>query len=176
MQEVKIVSRYDSSKVLVCGNYESVKDCLEKNRDKANLYEADLSGANLYGADLYGANLSGANLYGADLYGANLYGADLSGADLSGADLYGADLSRAYLSGIKNYSENHSVFIQLIQNNSSKFTQKQQEVASTIFAFTLCWKSIKKRYNKESTLIFKKLAKLGWDEYLTKWEEHGKAI
>jgi len=116
MKEVKIVSRYDSSKVLVCGRYESVKDCLEKNRDEVNL-------------------------------------------------------SRANLSGIKNYSENHSVFIQLIQNNSSKFTQKQQEVASTIFAFTLCWKSIKKRYNKESTLIFKKLAKLGWDEYLTEWDE-----
>ena len=141
MQEVKIVSRYDSSKVLVCGNYESVKDCLEKNRDGVNF-----SGADLSGADLSGAYLSGANFYGANFYGANL-------------------------SGIKNYSEKHSVFIQLIQNNSRKFTQKQQEVASTIFAFTLCWKSIKKRYNKESTLIFKKLAKLGWDEYLTEWDE-----
>jgi hypothetical protein len=30
--EIKIVSRYDSSKVLLCGEYESVKECLEKNR------------------------------------------------------------------------------------------------------------------------------------------------
>ncbi len=72
---------------------------------KANLIEADLTGANLYGADLskanlYKANLTGANLYGADLSEAdlskaNLYGADLIGADLSGANLYGADLSGA---------------------------------------------------------------------------------
>jgi hypothetical protein len=38
----------------------------------ANLYGADLRGANLYGANLYGADLRGANLYGANLYGANL--------------------------------------------------------------------------------------------------------
>ena len=41
----------------------------------ANLYEA-----NLYGADLRGANLYEANLYEADLRGANLYEADLRGA------------------------------------------------------------------------------------------------
>ena len=50
----------------------------------------DLSGANLYRANLYGANLSGANLYRADLSGANLSGADLYRANLSGADLSGA--------------------------------------------------------------------------------------
>ena len=38
------------------------------------------------------ANLYGANLYGADLRDANLYGADLYGAGLCGANLYGADL------------------------------------------------------------------------------------
>jgi hypothetical protein len=58
--------------------------------------------ANLYGADLYGADLSRADLYGANLSGADLYGANLSGADLYGANLYGADLSRADLSGAKN--------------------------------------------------------------------------
>lgn len=56
----------------------------------------------LYGADLYDANLRGADLRGADLYGANLRGADLCGADLRdanlrGADLYGADLRDANL-------------------------------------------------------------------------------
>ena len=66
---------------------------------RANLYGADLSRADLSGAHLYGANLSGANLYGAHLYGADLSGANLSGANLYGADLSRADLSRADLSG-----------------------------------------------------------------------------
>ena len=52
----------------------------EPDGQKANLY-----GANLSGADLRSANLSGANLYGADLSGADLYGADLRSADLYGA-------------------------------------------------------------------------------------------
>ena len=118
MKQIKIVSRYDKDKILLCGEYESIKDCLEKNR-----------------------------------------GAYLSGADLSGANL----------SGAKNYSENHDIFIQLIKNNSNEFTQKQQEIASTIFAFKLCWGSIEQRYKKEGTLIFQKLDTLGWGEYLEKW-------
>ena len=65
----------------------------------ANLYGADLSGANLRDAYLSGAYLSDANLRGADLRGADLSDADLRGADLYGADLRGADLSGAYLSG-----------------------------------------------------------------------------
>jgi len=107
MTEIKIVGRYDSSKVILQGKYESVKDCLEKNKDKdlsrANLYGANLYGANLYGANLTGAylseaNLYGANLTGANLYEANLYGAYLTGAYLSEANLYGANLTGAYLS------------------------------------------------------------------------------
>ncbi len=65
----------------------------------ANLYRADLSEAYLSEADLYGANLSGANLGGANLRGANLRGTDLSRADLRGADLRGADLRGANLFG-----------------------------------------------------------------------------
>ena len=48
--------------------------------------------ANLYGADLRGADLQDANLHGADLHGANLQDASLYGANLHGADLRGADL------------------------------------------------------------------------------------
>ena len=93
--------------VILCGEYESIKDCLQNN-SRANLSRADLSGADLSGADLSGADLSWADLYGADLSGADLsgadlYGADLSGADLSGADLSGADLSRANLSRANLY-------------------------------------------------------------------------
>lgn len=63
---------------------------------RANLFEANLCGADLYeanlrGADLCGTKLCGANLCGADLYEANLRGADLYGANLCGADLRGAD-------------------------------------------------------------------------------------
>ena len=81
-------------------------DLVGANLYGANLRGADLSGANLYGANLRGADLSGANLYGANLYGANLYGAYLSGANLSGANLYGANLRGAGLSGANLYGAN----------------------------------------------------------------------
>jgi len=98
MKEIKIVSRWDSSKIIVCGKYESIKDCLQENRS-ADLQGADLQGADLQGAYLRGADLQGADLQGADLQGADLRGADLQGADLQGADLQGADLRGAYLRG-----------------------------------------------------------------------------
>jgi len=81
---IEIKNRFNNE-IIICGEYESIKDCLQKNRS------ADLSGA-----DLSGANLSRANLFGSDLSGA-----DLSGADLSRANLFGSDLSRANLSGAK---------------------------------------------------------------------------
>jgi Family of unknown function (DUF5758)/Pentapeptide repeats (8 copies) len=65
----------------------------------ANLSGANLSDANLSGANLSDANLSGANLSGADLYRADLSSADLSYANLSYANLSGANLSYANLSG-----------------------------------------------------------------------------
>lgn len=48
---IEIKNRWDE-KVILCGEYESIKDCLEKNR-----------GANLVGANLWGANLKGAKNY-----------------------------------------------------------------------------------------------------------------
>jgi hypothetical protein len=174
---IKIVNRYDSSEIILCGKYESIKDCLEKNRTTnlsgANLSGADLSGAYLYGAYLYGANLSGANLYSANLYSANLSGANLYGANLSGAYLYTANLSGAYLSGAKNYISDHTFFIQLIKNNSNKFSKRQQEIASRIFTFGLCWESIRKEYKKEAGKVFFILSKLGWDEYRNEWTQRG---
>src|SRR3990167_6254711 len=78
-----------NQEVIICGEYESIKDCLQKNKGKS-LQGADLQGANLQGANLRGADLRGANLWGANLWGADLRGADLQGADLQGADLWGA--------------------------------------------------------------------------------------
>jgi hypothetical protein len=70
---IKIKNRFNDE-IILTGNYESIKDALEKNR-----------GANLGGAYLGGANLGGANLRGANLGGANLRGANLGGANLEGA-------------------------------------------------------------------------------------------
>ena len=53
-------------------------------RRKQWYFKADLSEANLSGANLIKANLSGTNLIKANLSGANLSWADLSGANLSG--------------------------------------------------------------------------------------------
>ena len=72
---VKIVSRFDSDKVL---------------------WESQTLGA-LYGANLCGADLSGADLRRAHLCGADLSGANLSGADLSGANLFGATIEKHIL-------------------------------------------------------------------------------
>jgi hypothetical protein len=120
--KIEIKDRFERKRIIVCGEYESIKDCLEKNLSadlrsadlsranlsRANLSRADLSLADLRLADLYVANLSLANLRSADLrsadlrsaylYSADLCSADLSFADLRSADLRSADLSRANLS------------------------------------------------------------------------------
>ena len=72
------------------------------NLQKADLFKANLQGAGLWRASLQGANLRGANLQKATLFKANLQMADLGGAnlqeaDLSDANLQGADLWRANL-------------------------------------------------------------------------------
>ena len=73
-----------------------------KGGSRANLCDADLSGAdlrcaNLSDADLRDADLRCANLSNADLFGANLRGANLSDANLRNADLRNADLRNADL-------------------------------------------------------------------------------
>ena len=73
--KIEIKTRY-SGEIILCGEYESIKECLNKNR-----------GADLRGADLRGADLRGANLRDADLWDADLLGADLRGADYSGEKL-----------------------------------------------------------------------------------------
>ena len=138
--KIKIVSRWDSNKVLLVGKYESIKDCLEKNR-----------GANLRGADLRDANLRGANLRGANLRGANLRDADLRGAE--------------------NYLNSHDIWIELISRQPIKdFTSTEWSIIGQIITHRLCWDSIKKRYGKKIMPVFKKLSKLGFDE----WEKYYK--
>ena len=78
------IRRWDNNKLIICGEYESVRDCLEKNKSKsfyrANLRYADLSYANLSSADLSYADLRSANLSSANLSSANLRSANLRSA------------------------------------------------------------------------------------------------
>src|SRR3990167_651022 len=60
------IKRWDNSEIIICGEYESVKDCLERNKDKS-FYRADLRSADLSSADLRSANLRSADLSSADL-------------------------------------------------------------------------------------------------------------
>lgn len=88
-----------------------------------------------------------------------------------------ANLSRANLSGddLKNYSESHDIFMHLIRENLIKFTIKEQEIAGRVFALRLCWNSIKKEYGKKIMPIFKKLSRLGFNEYEEKYKSVLKA-
>ena len=65
----------------------------------AELKDVDLSCALLIKTNLESANLQGANLKGADLAGANLNDANLMGANLSGANLTDANLQATNLEG-----------------------------------------------------------------------------
>jgi len=84
MIKFQIKKRF-TDEIIIEMEAETLKEVVEKN--KANLRETEL-----WGADLRGANLWEANLWGADLREANLWGADLRGADLRGADLRGAEI------------------------------------------------------------------------------------
>ena len=170
--KIEIKSRFDNNKVLVSGKYENIKECLEKNRDAylrdANLRDANLQGANLRGAYLQGADLWSADLWSADLQDADLQDANLQGADLWGAGLCGSDLRGSNLRGIKNYSEHHTIFQEVVrQQKIDTFTQKEWSIIGQIIIHKLCWDSIRKRFNKSAMGIFKKLSKVGFEE----WEE-----
>src|SRR3990167_6891967 len=51
------IKRWDNNEIIICGEYESVRNCLERNKDKS-FYRANLSFANLSSANLSSANLS----------------------------------------------------------------------------------------------------------------------
>jgi pentapeptide repeat protein len=77
----------------------SGKDLSSCYLGQANLSNAILVNANLFMADLNGANLADADLSGADLSATNLTNADLSGAILTDTNLLVADLKNANLIG-----------------------------------------------------------------------------
>ncbi|MCW5696451.1 MAG: pentapeptide repeat-containing protein [Bauldia sp.] len=65
--------------------------------DRANFFQADLSGVRMVPGSFWGANLRGVNAAGADMTGSDFLEADLSGADLTGTNLSGTRLFRAKL-------------------------------------------------------------------------------
>src|SRR3990167_7399668 len=146
MKEIKIVSRWDNDKVLLCGKYESVKECLEKNRG-ANLTYANLIGANLTYANLTAANHTGANLIDENNAGANLKGANHKGANLIGANLTGANLTGANLTGAKGYYNSHAFFAEVVRRQKVEtFTNNEWRAIGQIVIHILCWDSIHKRF------------------------------
>lgn len=189
--KIEIKNRRDN-KVIICGEYENIKDCLEKNRDadlrgayfgNVNLEDAYLAGVNLEGAYLEGAYLVGAYLVGTNLRGVNFRGADLRGVDFRGAYLRDADLEvaclqdanfegayleKAKLEGAKSYSRSHDFWAEIIRRQELEtFTEKEWAIIGQVYIHRFCWSDIKKRYGKKIMPIFKKLAKAGFSE----WEE-----
>ena len=152
--KIEIKYRFEN-KVKIKGNYKSLKECCEKNN--ADLFNANLFNANLRNADLSNANLSNTNLCNANLFN----------AFLSNANLYNADLL-----GIKNYSEAHPVFFELVRKEKVEtFTAAQWSIIGQIQCHNLCWDSIKKRFGKKIIPIFKVLAKKGFTEFLKRYEK-----
>ena len=153
-----------TDEIIVSGDYCSIKEACEKN--KADLRGAYLWQANLHEADLRGANLHKADLQQADLHEANLWQADLRGANLRGTDLHETDLWEADLRGIKNYSAHHEIFQEVIrQQKVETFTDKEWGCIGQICIHRLCWDTIKKRFNKTALSVFKKLSKVGFNEW-----------
>ena len=141
--KIEIKHRFTGD-IIIVGNYENVRDCLEKN---------------------IGANLGGAYLGGADLGGANLRGANLAGAYLRGADLRDADLR-----GAKGYSQSHDIFREAVRRHPvSVFTEAEWSAIAQITIHTLCWDSIQKRFSDVVPHIFEVLAEAGFGEYLEYW-------
>ena len=121
------IKRWDNEKIIACGEYEDVRDCLIKNKDK-NFYKANLRSANLQGADLRSANLQDADLQGADLQGADLWSADLQGADLWSAK-YEEPLFLPDLYSLKLLPpETKLCFWKYLKNGASPYQEDQYEV------------------------------------------------
>ncbi len=164
--KIEIKHRFTDA-IIVSGEYETIKDCLEKNRG-ANLRGAYLRGANLEGADLRDANLRGAYLRGANLEGADLRGADLRDANLEGADLRGANLRDA-----KGYVDSHDIFTEVVRRQKVEvFVDVEWAAIGQITLHRLCWDSIKKRLADVMPHIFAVLAEAGFDE----WQKHWNSI
>ena len=137
--KVEIKNRWTYS-IILCGEYESIKDCLEKNRS-ANLRDANLEDAYLRSANLEGAYLRGANLRDANLEGAKEY----------------------------SHSHDFWLEI-IRRQKIDTFTGREWAMIGQVFTHRLCWDNIKKRYGKKIMPLFKKLTKTGFGEWEKKYK------
>ena len=141
--EIEIRHRFTET-IILSGNYDSVRDCLEKNR----------------GADLRGADLGGADVRGVYLRGVYLRGADLRGVYLRDADLRGAE----------GYQDSHEIFKEIVRRQKLEvFTETEWSAIGIITIHNLCWDSIKKRFGNVMGRVFEVLAKEGFTEWLEHW-------
>ncbi len=141
--KIEIKHRF-TGQIILSGEYESIKDCLQKNR--------------------------GADLRGADLGGAYLRGADLGGAYLGGAYLGGADLRGVYLRDAEGYQNSHAIFAEAVRRQPiTWFTDIEWSAIGEITIYSLCWDTIKKRFSGIIPHVFEILANAGFIEWLKYW-------
>jgi hypothetical protein len=108
-------------------------------KERLDLNEAYLGGADLHYHDFIGAYLIGADLRGADLTAAHLAGAILSFTDLSAALLLGAHLTRADFNGaeVSNAGCGYTVFARCDLSQVGGLESVDHRFPSTIGADTL---------------------------------------
>ncbi|CAK0776877.1 hypothetical protein CCP3SC15_5600002 [Gammaproteobacteria bacterium] len=83
-----------------------------------------------------------------------------------------SDLRGSNLSEIKNYSEAHSVFSEIVRRQSvSLFVGVEWKCIAVISIRKICWPTIKKQFGKTAMRVFKKLADKGYDEWAKEYEE-----
>jgi hypothetical protein len=143
-------------------------DLLGVNLRNADLRDANLNGADLIGANLRGADLRDANLNGADLSNANLKGANLRNADLRDANLYAANLSNANLSntnlsntkGILSFNGEEHILVYFKADN--KYYFKIGCKTLTVKEWVEEFEDIGKEegYDKETTRLYGDVIKL----------------
>lgn len=174
-KEITIRNRFTGD-VIICGEYKSIKDCLERNRDM-DLRNADLQCADLRGTDLRGMNFQDADLRDTDLQladfrGTDLRDTDLQNADLLGTDLRGADFQDTVLQDVRNYHDSHDIFQEVIRRQPIKcFTEAEWAIIGQIIVHRSCWKEIKDLYGRRISTIRRKLTGLGYKEFEIKHKE-----
>ncbi len=100
--------------------------------------------------------------------------AEENSADLRGANLEDADLCGANLRDVKKYSESHEVFQEIIrQQKSETFTESEWAIIGQIIIHRLCWDTIKNKFDKKATEVFKKLSACGYGEWEARYKELG---